>query len=172
MEESGAQGGVLPPVLPQNGVQVGRLEQMFLGRFEHTIDDKGRLTIPSHFRAALAAGVVITRGIDGCLFIFPRARWEELAAKFEQMPAITQEDTRSLERFFFTEAIDCVPDKQGRVLIPTYLREYAHLQDQAIVAGVRQRVEVWNPAAFEQDSARLEKNVGTIAAAVSQQRVL
>jgi len=164
--------GFLEPVLAPNRARVGRLEQMFLGRFEHTIDDKGRVTIPSHFRAALAAGMVITRGIDGCLFVFPIARWEQLSDKFEQMPTITQEETRSLVRFFFTEAIDCLPDKQGRVLLPTYLRQYAHLRDQAIVAGVRDHLEVWNPEAYEQDNARLEKDVRTIAAAVSQQRVL
>ncbi len=155
-----------------NGALVGDVEQMFLGRFEHTIDDKGRLTIPSRYRTILSAGVVVTRGIDGCLFIFPIARWEQLSEKLEQFPTLTQDESRSFVRFFFTEAIDCVPDKQGRILIPTYLREYAQLRDTVIVAGVRDHLEVWNPEAYALDNARLEKEVRAFATTLSQQRIL
>lgn len=157
---------------PKTEPRWGDLEQMFLGRFEHTIDDKGRLTIPSRYRTTLSAGVVITRGIDGCLFIFPIARWEQLSEKLEQFPTITQDESRSFVRFFFTEAIDCLPDKQGRILIPTYLREYAQLRDTVIVAGVRDHLEVWNPEAYAKDNARLEKDVRAFATTLSQQRIL
>jgi MraZ protein len=128
---------------------------MFFGRFEHTIDDKGRLTIPAKYRATLSAGVVVTRGLDRCLYVYPQAEWEQFAEKTRQLP-LTKADARAFVRFFFAEASDCTPDKQGRVLIPGYLREYADLHAEVIVAGAHNRLEVWNPEAWQQDRARLE----------------
>jgi MraZ protein len=117
---------------------------MFLGEYEHTIDDKGRLTVPSKFRDELAGGLVVTRGIDRCLLIYPIAEWMRL---FERVSALPLNDrrVRAFRRRFFSAASDATPDNQGRVLIPPRLREYAGLNGNVIVAGAGAYVEVWNP---------------------------
>ncbi len=135
---------------------------MFLSRFGHTIDNKGRLTIPAKYRTSLAAGVVVTRGIDRCLYIYPLGEWERLAEKVRQLP-LTKKDARAFVRLLFSAAADCIPDKQGRVLIPAYLREYADLQDEVIIAGLDNRVEVWNPGAWEQNNSELEQDAEALA---------
>jgi MraZ protein len=139
---------------------------MFFGRFEHAIDDKGRLTIPAKWRTNLAAGVVVTRGLDRCLYIYPQAEWEQFAAKIAQLP-LTKADARAFVRFFYSGAADCVPDKQGRVLIPAYLRQYAHLNNAVIVAGAHNHLEVWDPQTWQEDSSKLEQNPETLAEKLS-----
>ena len=123
--------------------------EMFLGQFLHTIDDKGRLTLPAKFRPGLEAGVVTTLGLDGCLFAFPRTKWEELAARIEALP-ITNPDARNFARLMFANADDSNLDRQGRILIPAYLRSYAKLDGDVIVTGLNTRVELWNPARWEE----------------------
>ncbi len=145
---------------------------MFFGRYEHTVDDKGRLTIPSRHRAELAAGLVITRGFDSCLLIYPLARWEEISAKFEQLPAISQEDVGDFIRWLFSEAFDAEPDKQGRVLVPLYLREYAGLGDNVIVAGVRDHLEVWDPLKYAEHNKRMETDPKSFARGLRQFGIL
>ena len=120
---------------------------MFLGEFSHTIDDKGRLTLPSKFRAELAGGLVVTRGIDKCLFVFPQGGWIDLANKVSNLP-LTESQAREFRRLLFSGASDDVPDKQGRVLLPQYLREYAGLNSEVIVAGLNTHLELWNPTAW------------------------
>ncbi len=144
---------------------------MFFGRFEHTLDDKGRLTIPAKYRSTLAAGVVVTRGLDRCLYVYSQVEWQQFAEKVRQLP-LTKADARAFVRFFFSEASDCVPDKQGRVLIPSYLRDYADLRDNVIVAGSQNRLEVWNPDAWQQDSCRLEQDPEALAEKLSDLGVL
>lgn len=122
---------------------------MFLGQYEHSIDSKGRLTLPAKFRPGLEAGVVVTLGLDGCLFAFPRARWKELADRIEALP-ITNPDARQFSRLMFAHADDSLLDRQGRVLIPAYLREYAQLESQVIVIGLSSRIELWNPARWQE----------------------
>ena len=90
---------------------------MFLGEFEHTIDGKGRLTIPAKFRDELASGVVVTRGLDGCLWAYSRSEWEKLSEKISQLPT-TNPAARNFARFMFSSAFDSIPDRQGRVLVP------------------------------------------------------
>jgi len=135
---------------------------MFLGRFGHTIDVKGRLTIPAKYRPSLATGVVITRGIDHCLYIYPLAEWQQLADKVRELP-LTKRDARAFARLLFSEAADCIPDKQGRVLIPAYLREYADLRNEVIIAGLGNRLEVWNPDAWKQNNSELEQDAEALA---------
>jgi MraZ protein len=135
---------------------------MFLGRFEHTIDDKGRLTIPAKYRSSLSDGVVVTRGLDRCLYIYPQSEWEQLAEKTKRLP-LTKTDARELVRFLFSVASDCTPDHQGRVPIPGYLREYAGLQDKVIVAGSQNHLEVWNPETWRADNSKLEQDPVTFA---------
>jgi MraZ protein len=115
---------------------------MFLGRYEHTIDAKGRLTIPAKFRSALASGTVVTKGIDLCLFLFPTAEFETLAARIRELP-ITQEQAREFRRQMFADASADIPDKQGRIIVPPYLRKYADIDNQVIVIGLDTYIEIW-----------------------------
>ncbi len=130
---------------------------MFLGEFSHTIDDKGRLTLPAKFRADLGRGVVVTRGVDKCLFIFTLADFQALADKIGDLP-LTQAQARELARHFFSGASDVELDKQGRVLIPQNLREYAGLDGDVTVVGVNKRIEVWAAQAWPEIRAGFEGN--------------
>ncbi len=130
---------------------------MFLGEYEHTIDDKGRLTIPAKFRDELEGGVVITRGLDGCLWAFSRSEWEVLAEKISQLPT-TNQAARNFARFMFSYASDSIPDRQGRVLVTQNLRDYADIQNETIVIGVMNRVEIWNPEKWSQVVADVEED--------------
>lgn len=121
---------------------------MFLGQFEHTIDTKGRLTLPAKFRPGLAAGLVVTLGMDGCLFVFPRAKWDELAARIEALP-LTNPDARNLARLMFSNADDSGMDRQGRILIPSHLRANAQLDSEVIITGLSSRIELWNPTRWQ-----------------------
>jgi MraZ protein len=128
---------------------------MFLGEYSHTIDEKGRLTFPARFRAELAEGVVVTRGIDQCLFAFPMSEWQKLSQQVSGLP-ITDPAAREFQRLMFSGAADATLDKQGRVLIPQYLREYAGLNSDAIVAGLNTHMEIWSPEAWQAARANFE----------------
>lgn len=128
---------------------------MFLGEYAHTIDDKGRLTLPAKFRAELAAGVVVTRGIDKCLFAFPMDQWNALAEQVSHLP-LTESQARDFRRLLFSGAADAELDKQGRVLLPQYLREYAGLTGDVIVAGLNTHMEIWSPDAWNSARANFE----------------
>jgi MraZ protein len=117
---------------------------MFLGEFEHTIDDKGRLTIPAKFRGRLALGLVVTKGIDPCLWLYPSDGWDALAEKISTLPQ-TDPKAREFRRQVFGGAADSVPDKQGRVIMPQYLRQYANIDKQAVIIGLHDHCEIWNP---------------------------
>jgi len=128
---------------------------MFLGEFIHAIDEKGRLTIPAKFRADLAAGLVVTRGIDRCLAIYPMEEWNRLAERVSALP-LTDRRARAFRRLVFANAADAVPDRQGRVLIPPRLREYADLDSEVIVTGLNTYIEVWNTGNWVQERERVE----------------
>ena len=115
---------------------------MFLGEFQHSIDQKGRLAIPAKFREELADGAVVTRGLDKCLVIYPRGEWIRLAEKVSQIPQ-TQPNVRTLSRLLFSGAVDLSLDGQGRTVLPQYLREYADIAANVAVIGLYQRIEVW-----------------------------
>ena len=116
------------------------------GEFQHNIDAKGRLFIPAKFREELGKMFIITKGLDGCLFVYSASAWEVLEDNINQLPL---SKSRNLQRFFFSSAADCVPDAQGRVLIPQNLREYAALQKEVTIIGVSGRVEIWNTARWK-----------------------
>jgi MraZ protein len=116
---------------------------MFLGEYEHNMDDKGRLAVPARFREALGDGIVVTRGFERCLMGFPRARWDQLAQQVSAL-SLGQGDARNLRRLLFSGAADVQLDRQGRILIPQNLREYAGLSDQVIVAGLNTHFEIWS----------------------------
>ena len=128
---------------------------MFLGEFSHTIDEKGRLTIPAKFRDELAEGLIVTRGIDRCLAVYPMKEWNRLAEQVSALP-LTDRLARAFRRLVFANASDAVPDKQGRILIPPRLREYADLNGEAVVTGLNTYVEVWNPDAWGEERERVE----------------
>jgi MraZ protein len=130
---------------------------MFLGEYNHSIDDKGRLTIPSKFRAELAAGLVVTRGFDQNLMMFPLQGWQELAEQILQRP-LSNEDVRLFRRRVFSGAVDLEPDRQGRVILPAYLREFAGINGDVIVAGMYNYVEIWNAEAWQQVRQAAESN--------------
>ncbi|MGD8996787.1 MAG: division/cell wall cluster transcriptional repressor MraZ [Anaerolineae bacterium] len=128
---------------------------MFLGNFVHILDSKGRLTIPAKFRTDLDKGLVLTRGIDRCLAVFPMDEWEQLAGQVSDLP-ITDRRARAFQRLLFANASDVFPDKQGRVLIPPRLREYASLDGEVVVAGLNTHIEVWSAEAWEKEREQLE----------------
>lgn len=121
---------------------------MFMGEYQHSIDDKGRLIIPAKFRDGLGASFVVTRGLDNCLFVYPQSEWENLEAKLKTLP-FTRADARAFSRFFFSGASECELDKQGRANIPSHLREYAKLIRDCVVIGVSNRVEIWGKESWE-----------------------
>jgi MraZ protein len=136
---------------------------MFLGEYAHTIDDKGRLTIPAKFRDELEGGVVVTRGLDGCLWAYGRAEWESLAEKIGKLPT-TNEAARNFSRFMFSGAFDSVPDRQGRILVPQNLRDYADIQADTVIIGVMNRLEIWNPARWSKVVTQVEQDPTAMAA--------
>jgi MraZ protein len=135
---------------------------MFLGEFSHALDDKGRLTIPAKFRDGLAGGLVITRGIDHCLAVYPRQVWDQLAERIAKLP-ISQRNARNFSRLMFSGAADFVPDRQGRVLIPQPLRDYAGLDGDAVIIGLHDRLEIWNPENWTALRTEVEENPESIA---------
>lgn len=117
---------------------------MLLGEFEHSIDDKGRITIPAKFRGRLAVGVVVTKAIDPCLWLYPSDTWEELSSRIRGLP-LTDPRAREFRRQVFGGASDSVPDRQGRVILPPYLRDYAEIDRQAMIIGLHDHCEIWSP---------------------------
>lgn len=129
---------------------------MFMGEYRHTIDAKGRLIVPSRFREELGDCFVITRGLDSCLFVYPQREWVLIERKLKALP-FTKADARAFMRFFFSGAVEVEQDRQGRVLIPSNLRDYAGIKRDVVVIGVSNRVEVWSQENWEEytDESRL-----------------
>ena len=115
----------------------------FKGEYNHTVDAKGRLIIPAKFREKLGETFVVTKGLDGCLYVYSDEEWEKIEDKFSELP-LTDEDARQFTRVFFSGAADCEVDKQGRVLLAAVLREHAGIEKEAVLAGVLNRVEIWS----------------------------
>ncbi len=116
---------------------------MFMGEYNHTIDAKGRLIVPAKFREGLGDEFVVTKGLDGCLFVYTNEEWANIEAKFREIP-LTTKDARKFMRFFFASAASCEVDKQGRILLPAVLREYAGLEKDVVSVGVLSRIEIWS----------------------------
>jgi MraZ protein len=128
---------------------------VFTGEYRHSVDDKGRIAVPSKFRAQLDEGAVVSRWLDSCLAIHTRAGWDALAAKVATLP-ITDTNARRFQRFIFANAVDTALDGQGRVLVPAYLREAAGLDAEAVVVGSRDHAEIWAPARWDDFRRSLE----------------
>ena len=136
---------------------------VFLGRYAHNLDAKGRLAIPARYREALAEGVVLTRGIDRCLALYPLSAWRPLAEKVAALP-LTDGDARNFRRLVFAEAADLTLDGQGRILVPPDLRRYAEIEREALVVGVDASIEIWSPQRW----AEVEESLDADGAAIAQ----
>ena len=143
---------------------------MLLGAHEHTIDDKNRLTLPAKFRAAFAEGVVVTRGLEQCLYAYRREDWARLVeSRLAPLDPLSPE-TRRLERFFYSGASEAELDKQGRVMLPAALIEHAKLSKEVVVAGVNDRLEIWDRAAWRRELAEVEGSAEDVAERLANKR--
>ena len=135
---------------------------MFMGEYKHNVDIKGRMIVPAKFRDGLGDTFVVTRGLDKCLFAYPLDEWKVIETKLKQLP-LTKKDARAFTRFFFSGAIECEVDKQGRINIPQNLRNYAVLEKECVVIGVSERVEIWANENWEQYVEESEESFAEIA---------
>lgn len=135
---------------------------MLIGEFTHSLDPKKRLSVPAKFRKELGDGAVLTRGLDGCLWLFPSNQWSDLARKISALP-MAQSDSRSFARLLLSGATEVEFDGLGRILIPEYLKAYAGLRREVVIAGVHSRLEVWDKDAWTEYKKKLEKNSESIA---------
>ncbi|HOP74976.1 MAG TPA: division/cell wall cluster transcriptional repressor MraZ [Bacillota bacterium] len=135
---------------------------MFMGEYQHAMDEKGRLIIPAKFREGLGEKFVITRGLDNCLFVYPMEQWKQLEDKIKELPT-SHADTRAFVRMFFSGAVEAELDKQGRVVIPAHLREHARIERDLYVIGVSTKVEIWAKETWESYSSQAQQSYESIA---------
>jgi MraZ protein len=135
---------------------------MLIGEYHHTLDPKKRLSLPTKFRKELGEQVVLTRGLDSCLFIFSELAWKAIVEKIGNLP-LSQADTRGFSRFLLSGAMEVEMDTAGRILIPEYLKEFAGLRSQVVLAGVSDRIEVWDEKNWGDYRRRIEKNADQLA---------
>jgi MraZ protein len=133
-----------------------------MGEYQHALDSKGRLFIPVKLRDDLGERFIITRGLDQCLFVYPPNEWSNLEQKLKDLP-LSKGEARAFVRFFFAGATECELDKQGRVLVPPYLRAYAGIERETVILGVSNRVEIWNQATWEDYSGQVRANFAELA---------
>ncbi len=122
---------------------------MFIGEYNHSLDTKNRIIIPAKFREELGKNFVLTKGLDGCLYVYPKSQWEVLQKKLETLP-LTNKNARAFVRFFFSGAHELELDKQGRTLIPQNLLEYGQIQKEIVSIGVSNRIEIWSRQKWEE----------------------
>jgi MraZ protein len=125
---------------------------MFMGEYSHTIDTKGRLIIPSKFREELGETFVVTKGLDGCLFVFSDEEWKAFEIKLKSLP-LTNKNARQFARFFVAGATPCELDKQGRILLPATLREFAGLEKDVVLTGMLNRIEIWSKEKWNENNS-------------------
>ena len=135
---------------------------MLIGEYIHTLDSKNRLSLPAKFRKEIGKEIVITRGLDSCLFMFPHSTWKKIAEKVSSLP-FGQSDTRGISRFLLSGASEIEVDQAGRILLPEYLKHFAKLQTQVVLAGVSDRVEIWNERNWEAYKRRIESGADRMA---------
>ena len=140
---------------------------MFIGEYTHNLDDKGRLAIPKKFRLDLSKGAVVTRGLDNCLFLYTKIEWKKLADKLATMP-FSQANTRAFARLMLAGAMDVKLDKQGRIVLPEYLRSFSGLKKNTILAGLYNRLEIWDQEKWEEYKKRTEGESNKIAEQMSE----
>jgi len=135
---------------------------MFIGEYQATIDDKGRVSIPAKFRPSLKAKIVVTRGLDNSLFLYAMDEWKKLAEKLASLPIATA-NTRAFSRLMLAGAMDCEIDKQGRIILPGYLKEFAKISKRVVIAGLYNRIEIWSEELWNAYKAQTEAASNSIA---------
>lgn len=135
---------------------------MFIGEYNHNLDDKGRLAIPAKFRNILKKGAVVTKGLDNCLFLYSKEQFEKIAQKFAALP-ISQAKARAFSRHMLAGAMDVDFDNQGRITLPEYLRKFSGLKKSTIIAGLYSHLEIWDADAWETYKSTAETNSNAIA---------
>lgn len=135
---------------------------MLIGEYLHTLDPKKRLSLPSKWRSELGKNVVITRGLDNCLFVYPLTAWQTITEKISALP-LGAADTRSFNRFFLSGAVEVEVDKTGRILVPDFLKDFAQLEQKVILAGIHDRVEIWDENKWNDYKQKIEGEADTLA---------
>jgi len=141
---------------------------MFLGQYEHSIDEKGRLIVPAKYRDSLGEEFIITFGLDTCLFVYPLSEWKSLSEKIKSFP-LGKKDARAFGRILFSRATSCSMDSQGRVSIVKYLKDYAHIQKEIMIIGVMDRIEIWNKDLWQKYSTGVVDSYEEIAERIYEQ---
>jgi MraZ protein len=144
---------------------------MLIGEYRHSLDSKKRLSLPVRFRKELGRNVVITRGLDHCLFVHSLAEWKNISHKLGEL-SLGAADTRGFNRFLLSGAVEAAVDGAGRVLIPDYLKEFAELEEDVVIAGMQTRVEIWNSKLWEHYKRRIEKQADQMAEKLGEIGVL
>jgi len=143
---------------------------MLLGEYAHTLDDKNRLTLPAKFRDSFVDGGVVTRGLDGCLYLFAKQQWNDLVSgRFSEFDPLLEE-TRLMNRYFFSGAAEAEPDKQGRINVPPALIDHARLGREVVVAGVHDHLEIWDRAAWREHLKQVEGSAQHVAERLAAKR--
>lgn len=135
---------------------------MFIGEYRHTLDEKKRLQVPAAFRKELGKKIVLTRGLDSCLFIYPVKEWAKISQKLASL-SMGQADTRSFNRFMFAGAVAAEIDSLGRILIPDFLKTFAGLKQKVVLTGINDRVEIWDEDRWHEHTGRVEKEADRLA---------
>ena len=142
---------------------------MFYGEYEHTVDEKSRLTLPARFRDALAGGVVLARGIEKNIDVYPRASWDANVARIADLDSLNRE-AREMKRFVFAGATVAELDKQGRVLVPPHLATHASVEKEVVLAGVHDHIEIWDRSEWATHLSAIEGSAGDVAERLANQR--
>ncbi len=135
---------------------------MLIGEYTHTVDDKNRVSLPVKFRSELGKKLVVTRGLEKCLFVYSQKEWEKISSRLSEL-GMGQANTRGFSRFMLAGAVEAEVDGAGRVLLPDFLKEFANLKNKVIVTGVHSRVEIWNEKAWDDYKRRIEKEADSLA---------
>lgn len=135
---------------------------MLIGEYRHTLDPKKRLSLPAKWRKELGRKLVITRGLDNCLFLYPLSEWRKITEKVGQLP-LGQADTRSFNRFFLSGAVEVEADRVGRILVPDFLKDFALLKSKVVLAGIHNRAEIWDEKRWVEYKKRIELEADSLA---------
>lgn len=144
---------------------------MLIGEYTHSLDPKKRLSLPVKFRRELGKKVVVTRGLDNCLFVYPLKEWQRITKKVSELP-LGQADTRGFNRFFLSGAVEVDIDSVGRILVPDFLKDFANLKSKVVLAGIHDRVEIWDEIIWSEYKKRIEKQADALAEKLGEIGVL
>jgi len=147
------------------------VESMLIGEYKHTLDPKKRLSLPSKWRKELGKTLIVTRGLDNCLFVYPLKEWQKITDKVAELP-LGQADTRSFNRFFLSGATEAEVDSVGRILVPDFLKQFAGLDTKVVLAGIHNRIEIWDENRWETYKTSIEAEADGLAEKLGEIGVL